>query len=95
MDGVELRDGLAIRIRVAGRGQRPLWDMDVQERDVEAALAHFRQIELCEESPRVVALGREVGGVEVDVRVDGEKAFVDRPGVCDEGRVWRLGQRHR
>src|SRR5690606_13112393 len=98
-DRVELRHRLLFRtLVVLGRAFR-LADVDDEERRVQPALAHLRQVDL-EVPPDagVHLLGRVVEG-DVDVRVEGEDAVVDlaRPGddlvLRDGGRAPRDGRR--
>ena len=62
MHGVELRDRLAIGVGIPRRRQRALRHLNDEERDVEAALVHLRQVHLRRQAPRVVARGGEMGG---------------------------------
>ena len=78
MDGVELGDGLAVGAVVAFRRQRALADVDDHERDVHAAFHHLRQIDLRGETHLVVAVRREVGGLDVVVGVELEDVGVNQ-----------------
>ena len=60
MHRVELRDRLLVGAVVALRRQRSLPDVDDEERGVEAAFLHLRQVDLRVEPLRVVLLPREV-----------------------------------
>ena len=56
---------------------------------VEAALDHLRQVDLVAEVLRVVALGGEVGGVDVVVRVERDHPIVNAARLLDERVVRR------
>ena len=57
MDGVELGDRLLVGLVVARWRELTLADIDDEERGVEAALDHLRQVDLRRQVLRVVALG--------------------------------------
>ena len=92
MDRVEFRDCLLVSAVVALGGERTLPDVDDEERRVEAAGSHLRQVDLIAEILRVVALRREVGDVDVVVRVERDDPFVNRARLLDE-RVVRRASR--
>ena len=87
MHGIELRDRLAVGAVKAFRRERALADVDDHERDIHAAFDHFRQIDLRGETHFVVAIGREVGGLDIVVRVELEDAAVNQFGFGEQCRV--------
>ena len=90
MDRVELRDRLLVGAVVALRRQRSLADVDDEERGVEAALLHLREVDLRVEPLRVVLLPREVLRIDVVVRVERDDAVVNGARLLDERgiRAW-------
>ena len=96
MNGVELGDRRAVGALVSGReasGLRgSLPDVDDEERDVEAAFLHLRQVHLRRQPHGVVAVGREVLRIDVVVGVERDDAVVDGAGPC---RQILLRVRHR
>ena len=101
MHGVELRDRLLVGAVVAFGRQRALADVDDEERGVEAAFLHLRQVDLRVEALGVVLLPREVVRVDVVVRVERDHAIVNGARLLDERgiggglRGGRRGQRGR
>jgi hypothetical protein len=84
MDGVELGDGGTVGVLESGRRQVSLADVDDEERDVETALLHLRQVHLRRQPHRVVARGREGLGIDIVVRVERDDSIVNRPrSRCD------------
>ena len=85
---IKLRHRLAIGVRVARRRQRPLRHLHDEEGHVEASVSHLRQVRLRHKTTGVVAGGGEMGGLEIDVRVDRQHSLVDRTrpghkrGIC-------------
>ena len=81
VDRVELLDRRLVGAVVAGRRERiragALADVDDEEGGVEAALDHLGQVHLVAQVHRVVALGGEVRGADVVVRVERHHALVD------------------
>ena len=87
MHRVELRDRLLVGAVVAFGRQRPLADVDDEERGVEAALVHLRQVDLRVEPLRVVLLAREVLRIDVVVRVERDHAIVNGARLLDQRGV--------
>jgi hypothetical protein len=87
MNGVKLRNRLLIRAVEALRRQRALAHVHDHERHVEPAFDHLGQIHLRGQAHRVVAVGREIAGTDVVVRVHRDDTLVDRPGSRDERRI--------
>jgi len=77
--------------------QRALADVDDEERDVEAAFLHLRNVDLRRQPLRVIAFGREVGGIDVVMRVERDHAIVNCPRASDQLRLAGLlgRKRHR
>ena len=69
MDGVELRYSLSVGIVIPLLRQRALADIRDHERDVHAAFHHLRQVDLRGQAHGVVAVRREIGGLDIVVRV--------------------------
>ena len=80
MHGVELGDRLAVGAVKAFRRERALADVDDHERDIHSAFDHFRQIDLRGEAHLVVAIGGEVGGLDIVVSVELQDAAVNQFG---------------
>ena len=77
MNGVELRDRLPVCAVIPFRRQRALADVNDHERDIHAAFDHLRQIDLRREAHGVVAIRREVRGLDIVVSVELEDAVVN------------------
>ena len=94
MHGIELRHGLLVGIVVASRRERPLADIDDEERRIQAAIAHLGQVDLRVEPLRVVFLAREILGFDVVVGIEGDHAIMNRASFLDERSIRRRLRRY-
>ena len=78
MNGVELRDRLPVRAVKPFRRQRALADVNDHERDIHVAFDHLRQIDLRREPHLVIAIRREVRGLDIVVSVELDDAVVNQ-----------------
>ena len=84
VDSVELGDRLLVGVVVAFRGERTLSHVHDEERRVEAARHHLRQVDLVAEVLRVVSFRREVASVDVVVRIERDDALMYPARLLDE-----------
>jgi hypothetical protein len=87
VNGVELGHRLFIGAVVAFGRQGSLSDVDNEERGIESALAHLRQVDLIAEVLCVVAFRGEVVGVDVVVGIERDDALMNALCLLDEGVV--------
>ena len=87
MNGVELRDGLAIGSVKPFRCEWTLAHVHDHERDIHAAFDHLRQIDLRGEAFGVVAIRCEVGRLDIVVSVELQHVAVNQFGFGNQSRV--------
>jgi len=90
VNGVKLRHSLPVGAVIPFRSQRALADINDHERHVHIAFDHFRQIDLRRQAHFVIAVCREVGGLDVVVGVELDHPVVNAFGFGNQRRIVRL-----